>query len=65
MKHELIFLCLIIPGPEHLRPKFNVMLKALIKVMKNYGKKLKLMIGSKAEIHPSVTYLWPVYDFLA
>lgn len=29
MKYEFMFLCLIIPGLDHIGPKINVMLKAL------------------------------------
>jgi hypothetical protein len=34
MKYEFIFFCLIIPGPDHLGPKLNVMLKPLIDELK-------------------------------
>jgi hypothetical protein len=34
MKYEYMFLCLIIPGPDHPRTNINVMLKPLIEVLK-------------------------------
>jgi hypothetical protein len=34
MKYEFMFLCLIIPSPDHPRPKLNVMLKPLIDELK-------------------------------
>jgi hypothetical protein len=34
MKYEFMFLCLIVPGPDHPRPKLNVMLKPLIDELK-------------------------------
>lgn len=41
MKYEFIFLCLIIPSTEHLGPNHNVMVKPLIKEMKELWKGLK------------------------
>jgi hypothetical protein len=34
MKYEYMFLCLIIPGPDHPGPSINVMLKPLIEELK-------------------------------
>jgi hypothetical protein len=34
MKYEFMFLCLIVPGPDHPRPKLNVMLRPLIDELK-------------------------------
>jgi hypothetical protein len=34
MKFEFIFLCFVVPGPDHPRPKINVMLKPLIDELK-------------------------------
>jgi hypothetical protein len=34
MKYKYMFLCLIIPGPDHPRPSINVMLKPLIEELK-------------------------------
>jgi hypothetical protein len=42
MKFEFMFLCLIIPTPEALGPRINVMLKMLIEELK------QLWIGVKA-----------------
>jgi hypothetical protein len=38
MKYEFIFLCLIIPGPDHPGKKLNVMLKPLIEELKELWK---------------------------
>jgi hypothetical protein len=38
MKYEFIFLCLIIPSPEDLGKKLNVMLKPLIEELKELWK---------------------------
>jgi hypothetical protein len=37
MNYEFMFLCLIIPGPEALGPRLNVMLKPLIEEFENCG----------------------------
>jgi hypothetical protein len=34
MKYEYMFLCLIIPGPDHPRTNINVMLKPLVEELK-------------------------------
>jgi hypothetical protein len=34
MKYEFMFLCLVVPGPDHPRQKINVMLKSLIGELK-------------------------------
>jgi hypothetical protein len=33
-KYEFIFLCLVIPGPDHPRTKINVMMRPLIEELK-------------------------------
>lgn len=38
MKYEFMFLCLVIPGPEHPGPKLNVMLKPLIEELQELWK---------------------------
>jgi hypothetical protein len=62
-RYEFIFLCLIVPGPDHPGLKLNVMLKPLID---------ELWIGVEAyDSHKKqkftlwVTYLWSIHDFLA
>jgi hypothetical protein len=30
MKYEFMFLCLVVPGPDHRRPKLNVMLRPFV-----------------------------------
>ena len=61
-----MFLCLIIPGPEHPGSKLNVMLQPLIQELK------KLWVGveaydsfKKKKFTVRVAYLWSVHDFLA
>ena len=63
--HE-VFLCLIIPGPEHPGSKLNVMLQPLIEELK----KLWVDVESydsfkKKKSAVRVAYLWSVHDFLA
>jgi hypothetical protein len=38
MKYKFIFLCLIIPGPDYVGKKLNVMLKPLIEELKELWK---------------------------
>jgi hypothetical protein len=46
MKYEYMFLCLIIPSPDHPRTNLNVMLKPLIKELK-HRKELKHIIMTR------------------
>jgi hypothetical protein len=41
MKYEYMFLCLIIPGPDHPRSHINVMLKPLIEELKQLWQRVK------------------------
>jgi hypothetical protein len=41
MKYEFIFLWLIIPGPDHHRNKFNIMLNPWLKSWRSFGKESK------------------------
>jgi hypothetical protein len=41
MKYEFMFLCLIIPGLDHPRPKLNVMLKPFIDELKELWNKVE------------------------
>jgi hypothetical protein len=62
MKYEFMFLCLIVPGPDHPGPKLNVMLIPLIDELngvKAYDshKKQKFTLWA--------IYLWSIHDFMA
>jgi hypothetical protein len=49
MKYEIIFPCVIIPGPDHLGSKLNVMLKPLIDELKEFGMESKLMTLTRSQ----------------
>jgi hypothetical protein len=66
MKYEFMFLCLIVPGPDHPGPQINVMLQPLIEELK------QLWIGveaydyyKKQKFNLRAAYLWSVHDFKA
>jgi hypothetical protein len=66
MKCEFVFLCLIVPGPNHPGPRLNVILKPLIEELK------QLWIGvescdfyKKQKFNLRVVYLWSIHDFKA
>jgi hypothetical protein len=66
MKYEFIFLCLIIPGPNHPRKKHNVILKPLIEELKELWKGVEAYNVFKKQIFKlRVMYLWSVHDFMA
>jgi hypothetical protein len=41
MKYEFIFLCLVIPGPDHPRTKIDVMMRPLIEELKIFWEGVK------------------------
>jgi hypothetical protein len=47
MKYEFMFLCLVIPGPYHLGPKLNVMLKPLIDELKELWNGIEAYYSNK------------------
>jgi hypothetical protein len=66
MKFEFMFLCLIIPGPYAPDPRIKVMLRPLIKHLK------QLWIGvevydyyKKQKFNLRAAYLWSIHDFKA
>jgi hypothetical protein len=66
MKYEYMFLCLIIPGPDHPRIRINVMLKPLIEELKQLWKGVEVHdYNQKQKFNLRVAYLWPVHDFRA
>jgi hypothetical protein len=66
MKYEFMFLCLIIPGPDNLGPKLNVMLKPLTDELKELSNGVEAYDSHKKQKFTlRVAYLWPVHDFMA
>jgi hypothetical protein len=66
MKYEYMFLCLIIPGPDHPGPSINVMLKPLIEELKQLWQGVEAYdYDQKKKINLRVAYLWSVHDFKA
>jgi hypothetical protein len=63
MKYEFMFLCLILPGPNHPGPKINVMLKPLIDELWNGVETYDSHKKQKFTLWP--TYLWSIHDFRA
>jgi hypothetical protein len=65
MKYEFMFLCLIIPGPDHPGPKLNVMLKPLIDELKELWNGVETYDSQKKQkFTPQAAYLWSVHDFM-
>jgi hypothetical protein len=66
VKYEFIFLCLIIPGPDHPGPKLNVMLKPLINELKELWNEVESYDSHKKQKFTLwATYLWSIHDFMA
>jgi hypothetical protein len=66
MKYEYIYLCLIIPGPDHPGSCINVMLKPLIKELKQLWQGVEAYdYDQKQKFNLRVAYLWSVHDFKA
>jgi hypothetical protein len=64
MKYEYMFLCLIIPGPDHPGTNINVMLKPLIVELKQLWEGVNAYnYDQKQKINIRVVYLWSVHDF--
>jgi hypothetical protein len=57
MKYEFMFLCLIIPGLDHPRPKLNVMLKSLINELKELWNGVKAYDSHKKQNSHSVLHI--------
>jgi hypothetical protein len=51
MKYGFMFLCLIVPGPDHHEPKLNVMLKPLIDELKELCNEVEAYDSQEVEIH--------------
>jgi hypothetical protein len=66
MKYEFMFLCLIVPGPDHLGPKLDVMLKPLIDELKELWNGVEAYDShKKKKFTLRATYLWSIHDFMA
>jgi hypothetical protein len=65
MKYEFIYLCFIIPGPDHPGKKLNVMLKPLIEELEVWKGVEAYDVFKKQMFKLRVEYLWLVHDFLA
>jgi hypothetical protein len=66
MKYEFIFLCLVISGSDHPRPKLNVMLKPLIDELKELWNGVEAYDSHKKQkFTHRATYLWSIHDFIA
>jgi hypothetical protein len=65
MKYEFMFLYLIIPGPGHPGPKFNVMLRPLINELKELWVEVEAYDSYKQKFTLWVAYLWSIHDFMA
>jgi hypothetical protein len=66
MKYKYMFLCLIIPDPDHPGSRINVMLKSLIEELKYLWQGVEAYhYDQKQKINLRVAYLWSVHDFEA
>jgi hypothetical protein len=66
MKYEFMFLCLIVPGPDHPGPKLNVMLKPLIDELKELWNRVEAYDSYKKQKFTLwAAYLWSIHDFMA
>jgi hypothetical protein len=66
MKYEFMFLCLIIPGPDHPGPKLDVMLKPLINELKELGNEVEAYDShKKKKFTLRAAYLWSIHDFMS
>jgi hypothetical protein len=66
MKYEFMFLCLVVPGPNYLGPKLNVMLKPLIDELKELWNRVEAYDSHKKQkLTLRAAYLWSIHDFMA
>jgi hypothetical protein len=65
MKYEFMFLCLVVPGPDHPGQKINVMLKSLIDELKELWNGVEAYDSyKKQKFTLRVAYLWLIHDFM-
>jgi hypothetical protein len=66
MKSEFMFLCLIVPGPDHPGTKINVMLKPLIDELKELWNGVEAYDSHKKQKFTlQAAYMWSIYDFMS
>jgi hypothetical protein len=66
MKYGFMFLYLVIPGPDHPRPKLNVMVKPLIDELKELWNGVEAYDSNKKQKFTlRAAYLWLIHDFMA
>jgi hypothetical protein len=64
MKYEYMFMCLIIPGPDHPRTRLNMILKPLIEELKQLWEGVEVYdYDQKEKFNLQVVYMWSVHDF--
>jgi hypothetical protein len=65
MMYEFMFLCLVIPGPDHPGPKINVMLRPLIGELKELWNGVEAYDSHKKQKFTlRVVYLWSIHNFM-
>jgi hypothetical protein len=65
MMYEFMFLCLVVPGPNHPGPKINVMLRPLIDELKELWNGVEAYDSyKKHKFTLRVVYLWSIHNFM-
>jgi len=66
LRHEYIFLSLVIPGPEHPDKKLNIRMQPLVDEFKKLWEGVEVYDDSvKRKFTMRAIYLWSVHDFMA
>jgi hypothetical protein len=65
MKYVFMFVCLIIPAPEHPRKNIHVMMQPLIKELKNLWDGVEAYGSYKEKFILRVVCLWLMHGFMA
>jgi hypothetical protein len=66
MKYEFMFLCLIVPSPDHPGPKLNMMMRPLIDELKELWNRVAAYDSHKKQKFTlRAAYLWSIHDFMA
>jgi hypothetical protein len=66
MKYELIFLCLVIPGPDHPGTKIDVMMRPLVEELKILWEGVETYdCYKKQKFNLRAAFLWSIHDFMA
>jgi hypothetical protein len=65
-KSEFMFLCLVVPGLNHPRPKFNVIQRPLIDELKEFWNGVEAYDSHKKQKFTLwAAYIWSIHDFMA